>query len=203
MLADHPPQAEPERLRRGFEALEQAGAQQPRRRLGRGRVVRVGPPEIRVGRVSGEAHEALPRVRIERVGHRVEQARRRLLQLVVDALGHGLREHDWAPHAVRADQHVVLVEALHEAARAPHRHRVDDGVEQVGAEVGRVLARGLAEALADVGHARLRQGAVLPQEIPEQLVEVPQAVVHRRGGEQDEALARPLHEAAQHLSPVW
>jgi len=195
VLLDHAAERAPERLGRGLEALEERRAQEADQR----RVLAGIAPARRVALrlVARHAQQRMPVLGHQNLLEPREEAGQDRLEVVADRGSDRPRELDWHHTPVRPADQVARVVLLDEASRALHGRGVDDRVEQVGAQVEGVLAHRLLEALADREHAAIGEPGVLLHEEPQEVVEVPERVVDRRGREEHEVAALAGEEPAE------
>lgn len=92
--------------------------------------------------------------------------------------------------AARPDDPVVRVILLHEMPRPPHRHCVEHVKKNVGPQVVRIFLRSFLEPFFQRPDAAIRKRRIVPNEQGQQIVQVPQRVVDRRGCQQHQLFGR-------------
>ena len=133
---------------------------------------------------------------IQNLRELVEESRKHLVQIVAAGADHRIGEADRDLGPVLQAKVVVRVEALNEVPGPSHRGRVEDVEEGVRTEREGVFVGRFLKPLLERGDAAVREDRVVADEVGEEVVEVPERVVHRRRGEEEDL---PRWIAAQKL----
>ena len=184
----------------GLEPLEQTRPQEPHHGPGPRvfRLVRLSKTGLR--HVPGEGESPFP-VRVEGLLQTVEEAGQPVFKRVAHAYRPRLGKDDGLGPALGSGDRIPGIVLLHELPCPLHRGRVDDWIEHVRAQAGRVRPHGVLEALADREDAPASEVGVLAQEEADQVVEIPERVVDRGGGQQQKVTPSAEQKPAERRGP--
>ena len=136
------------------------------------------------------------------MGKPVEEAGHYLIEVVVHLVNPGSGEHNGLLLPANLDG-VVGVEALDERPGAAHGHRVQHVEQVLGGEIVGVESHRIGEVVAQRADAGIGKRSIVAQEVAQQVIQVPQAVVHRGGGEHHQLLGRRAgQQLAQCVGPL-
>ena len=188
---------------RRLEALEQARTEQTDQGCFALIGFRVGFMPVARGPVTSQSQFRVAFIGRQRLSEIIKEAWQHRIQAVLHLFDFGLgKANDLAAHAGNRFVGIIL---LDEVSGAPDGRFVQHIKEHIGPQSIGVLVSGGLEASPQRSYALAREGGIVPDKIGQQVVQIPERIIDRRGGHQHQLLWRmPLQHPAQgaHISCI-